>query len=103
MKKSRSPFRGDQKLPPFGGDKGMNRKRWLLIALMSSLLLLSCVSMWGQATATATLQGTVTDKSQAVIKSAEVTITSKATGAVRTVTSNETGEYRADLQPGIYS
>src|ERR1041385_6243839 len=81
----------------------MNRKRWLLIALMSSLLLLSCVSMWGQATATATLQGTVTDKSQAVIKSAEVTITSKATGAVRTVTSNETGEYRADLQPGIYS
>src|ERR1043166_5341215 len=81
----------------------MNRKRWLLIALMSSLLLLSCVSMWGRATATATLQGTVTDKSQAVIKSAEVTITSKATGAVRTVTSNETGEYRADLQPGIYS
>src|ERR1043166_8371930 len=30
-------------------------------------------------------------------------MSSKATGAVRTVTSNETGEYRADLQPGIYS
>src|ERR1051326_2115588 len=81
----------------------MNRKRCLLIALMSSLLLLSCVSMWGQATATATLQGIVTDKNQAVIKSAEVTIANKATGATRTVNTNDVGEYRADLQPGIYS
>ncbi|HET8890472.1 MAG TPA: carboxypeptidase regulatory-like domain-containing protein [Candidatus Angelobacter sp.] len=81
----------------------MNRKRWLLIALMSSLLLLSCVNMWGQATATATLQGTVTDKSQAVIKSAEVTVTSKATGASRTINTNEAGEYRIDLAPGIYT
>jgi len=81
----------------------MNRKQCLLIALMSSLLLLSCVSMWGQATATATLQGTVTDKQQAVIKSAEVTITNKGTGAARTVNTNDVGEYRVDLQPGIYS
>ena len=81
----------------------MNRKRCLLIALMSSLLLLSCVSMWGQATAIATLQGTVTDKSQAVIKSAEVTITNKGTGAARTVNTNDMGEYRVDLQPGIYT
>ncbi len=81
----------------------MNRKQCLLIALMGSLLLLSCVSMWGQATATATLQGTVTDKQQAVIKSAEVTITNKGTGAARTVNTNDVGEYRVDLQPGIYS
>jgi hypothetical protein len=81
----------------------MNRKRWLLIALMASMMLLTCVAMWGQATATATLQGTVTDKSQAVIKSAEVTITNKDTGAIRTVTTNDTGEYRIDAQPGIYS
>ncbi len=81
----------------------MNRKRWLLVALMSSLLLLSCATLWGQATATATLQGTVTDKSQAVIKSAEVTVTNKATGASRTVTTNDAGEYRVDVQPGIYT
>jgi hypothetical protein len=81
----------------------MNRKRWLMITLMASLLLLSCVAMWGQATANATLSGTVTDKSQAVIKSAEVTITNKATGATRTVTTNDAGEYRLDTQPGIYS
>jgi hypothetical protein len=81
----------------------MNRKRWLLIALMASMVLLTCVAMWGQATATATLQGTVTDKSQAVIKSAEVTITNKDTGATRTVTTSDTGEYRLDVQPGTYS
>jgi carboxypeptidase family protein/TonB-dependent receptor-like protein len=81
----------------------MNRKRWLLIALMASLMLVTCVAMWGQATANATLQGTVTDKSQAVIKSAEVTITNKDTGATRTVTTNDTGEYRIDVQPGVYS
>jgi outer membrane receptor protein involved in Fe transport len=81
----------------------MNRKRCQLIALICGLMLLSCVSLWGQATATATLQGTVTDKTQAVIKSAEVTVVSKATGAIHTVTTNDAGEYRVDLQPGFYT
>ena len=82
----------------------MNRKRWLLIALMSSLLLLSCVSMWGQATANASLQGTITDKSQAVIGKAEVTLTNKQTGATKTTTTNDTGGYQFDsLSAGMYS
>lgn len=81
----------------------MNRKRCQVIALICGLMLLSCVSLWGQATATATLQGTVMDKSQAVIKSAEVTAVSKATGATRTTTTNEAGEFRFDLQPGVYT
>ncbi|HST79059.1 MAG TPA: TonB-dependent receptor [Verrucomicrobiae bacterium] len=81
----------------------MNRKRCQIIALISALMLLSCVSLWGQATASATLQGTITDKTQAVIKSAEVTVVSKATGATRTVTTNDAGEYRVDLQPGFYT
>ena len=81
----------------------MNRKRCQLIALICGLMLLSCVSLWGQATATATLQGIVTDKTQAVIKSAEVTVVSKATGAIHTTTTNDAGEYRVDLQPGFYT
>ena len=82
----------------------MNRKRWLLIGLMSSLLLLSCVNMWGQATATVNLVGTVTDKSQAVIKSADITVINNATGATRTTHTSDSGEYRVDLlQPGIYT
>jgi len=81
----------------------MNRKRWLFIALIGSLMLLSCAAMWGQATANATLQGTVADKTQAVIKSADITVVNKATGAIHTTTSNDAGEYRLDLAPGIYS
>ncbi|HEX3586094.1 MAG TPA: TonB-dependent receptor [Candidatus Angelobacter sp.] len=83
----------------------MNRKRYLLIALMSSLLLLSCVSMWGQATANSSVQGTITDKTQAVIgNKAEVTLTNKETGVVRTTKTNDTGEYRFDsLSAGVYS
>src|SRR6185312_14218422 len=94
-------FRG--KLPPTKEERGMNRKRCLFIALISGLTLLSCVCLWGQATATATLQGTVMDKTQAVVKSAEITAVSKATGATRTTTTNDAGEYRFDLQPGVYT
>jgi len=72
---------------------------------MSSLLLLSCVSMWGQATATATLQGTVMDKSQAVIgNKAEVTLTNKENGVTRTTKTNDAGEYRFEsLSAGQYT
>src|SRR6476660_10079974 len=81
----------------------MKSKRWLCLAVMCCLVVLLSTTLFGQATNNATLQGTVTDKNQAVIKSAEVTITNKATGAIRTVNSNDVGEYRADLQPGIYT
>jgi hypothetical protein len=80
----------------------MNRKQCLCIALMG-FLLLGCASMWGQATAVGTVQGTVTDKSQAVIKGADVTITNKDTGATRTTKTNDAGEYRVDVQPGVYN
>ena len=83
----------------------MNSKRWLCIAVMSCFVLLSAVSMFGQATASASLQGTITDKSQAVIgNKAEITITNKETGATKTTTTNDTGGYHFDsLQAGIYS
>src|SRR5215472_11561256 len=58
---------------------------------------------FGQATATGTLQGTVVDKSQAVVVGAEVVATFKATGATRTATTNDTGSYRFDFaQAGTY-
>ncbi len=59
--------------------------------------------LFSQATATGTIQGTVTDKSQAVVTGAEVTATFKATGAVRTTTSSDTGTFRFDFaQAGVY-
>src|SRR2546423_212528 len=81
----------------------MNWKRCIWIAATASLLLLSCANLWGQATAAATIQGTVTDKSQAVLGKADVTITNKETGATRTTKTNSAGEYRFDLLPaGVY-
>src|SRR5262245_50626021 len=83
----------------------MNSKRWLFIAVMGCLVLLSTVSLFGQVTARATLQGTIVDKSQAVIgNKAEVTVTNKETGASRTTKTSDTGEYRFDLLPaGTYT
>jgi len=71
---------------------------------MSCLVILSCTSLWGQATATANLAGTVTDKTGAAIRGAEVTLVNNATGATRTTTTNDAGEYRFDLlQAGVYT
>src|SRR5215468_8579699 len=82
----------------------MQSKRWLQATFLICLLLVSCGTLFGQATATSSLQGTVVDKSQAILGGAEVTLTSKATGESRTVKTNGAGEYKFDLIPaGIYS
>jgi outer membrane receptor protein involved in Fe transport len=65
----------------------------LFVAVFSSGYLL------GQATATGTIQGTVTDQSQAVVPGAQVVATFKATGVTRTATTNDTGAYRFDFVP----
>ncbi len=55
-------------------------KRWLFILVVGCLVLLGSISLFGQATANASLEGTVMDKSQAVIgNKAEVTLINKAT------------------------
>src|SRR5499433_2982946 len=82
----------------------MQSKRWLQATIFICLLLVSCGTLFGQATATSSLQGTVVDKSQAVLGGAEVTLTSKATGETRTTKTNGAGEYRFDLIPaGFYN
>jgi len=59
---------------------------------------------FAQATASGTIQGTVTDKSGAVVSGAEVIAKSKATDTTRTATSSDTGYYRFELLPaGIYT
>jgi hypothetical protein len=51
----------------------------------------------------ATLNGTITDESGAVIAKANVTVTNSATGVARTATTNDAGIYVVpDLQPGDY-
>ncbi|HKW56654.1 MAG TPA: TonB-dependent receptor [Candidatus Acidoferrum sp.] len=80
-------------------------KRLTYVALMG-LIFLSLASgrTFGQATASGTIQGTVTDPSGAVISGAEVVAKSKATDLTRTTASSDSGDYRFELLPvGTYA
>jgi hypothetical protein len=80
-------------------------KRILCFGIIVALLLLiNAGNAAAQATAGATVQGTVLDKSQAAVASAEVVITNKATSATRTATTSDTGYFRFDLlTAGFYT
>src|SRR6266478_4124643 len=78
-------------------------KRWHLgtAVLLAALLIFSPRAV-GQAV-NATLLGTVTDESGAVVAGAKITITEMKTGVVHTVDTNESGNYEVpDLAPGQY-
>jgi hypothetical protein len=78
----------------------------LMYLLLVGVLLLSLGSgnAFAQATASAALQGTITDQSDAAIKGAKVEITSKDQGWTRNAGTSETGFYSFELLPaGIYS
>src|SRR5689334_1286218 len=75
------------------------RKFYLVLSLALLLACLSTSNLFAQATASATLQGTVMDKSGAVVPGAEVKVTQKETGLVRTATTSSAGLYRFDLLP----
>jgi carboxypeptidase family protein len=80
------------------------RKGILFVALLLLTWSFGQQVSFAQATASATLVGTVTDKTQAVIKSATVTITNNATGVTRAVMTNDEGVYRFELlSAGKYS
>jgi hypothetical protein len=68
---------------------------------LSALFAVCTLGTWGQSTAT--LSGTVTDPSGAVIPNAHIAVHSLATGAVRVVNSDSAGLYVVpSLQPGDY-
>jgi outer membrane receptor protein involved in Fe transport len=73
----------------------------LMYLLLVGVVLLSLGSnnAFGQATASATIQGTVTDKSGAVVSGAEVVVKNKGNDVTRTATTSDTGYYRFELLP----
>jgi len=74
-------------------------------ALLSVLFVLVTATghLLAQATATGTLQGTISDQSQALVAGAQVTATFKATGVTRSATTSGSGTYRFDFVPaGTY-
>ena len=81
----------------------IHTKWYLLVAMMLLTPMTLAGYLFGQATATGTIQGTVTDKSQAVVVGAQVVVTFKATGATRTANTSDTGSFRFDFMPaGTY-
>ncbi|MES2391176.1 MAG: TonB-dependent receptor [Acidobacteriota bacterium] len=74
----------------------------LKLFFLAGLLAMFSASLWGQSLAT--LSGTVTDPTGAVVPNAQVKITSLATGIDRTLVTDSAGLYVAPaLQPGDYS
>ena len=70
----------------------------------SLVLLLLTVTLWSgyllaQATATGTIQGTVSDVSGALVVGAKVQATQRSTGTTRTTVTDGAGEYRFELMP----
>lgn len=79
-----------------------SHKRMGVSALVLTAMLVLSMAAWGQ-TATSGLVGTVTDPQGAAVVGAQVSLTSRATGAVRSVRTNEQGLYRfTALAPGRY-
>jgi hypothetical protein len=78
----------------------------ILFKPISFAVLLTCLlaaTAFGQTT-TGSLTGTVTDPTGAVVAGATVTVTNPATGAERSVESNEQGAFNVPaLQPGKYT
>jgi hypothetical protein len=84
---------------------GANRWLWKHVAICAALiaaLLAFTPATWAQENATVT--GTVSDSSGAVVPNATVNLTNPATGQTRSVTSNDVGAYRfANVGIGTYN
>src|SRR5260370_30069591 len=76
--------------------------RMLHVWTSAFVLLVTSSTMRGQAV-NATLLGTVTDASGAIVAGAKVTSTEMKTGVSRSTTTNDSGNYAfANLPPGLY-
>jgi len=73
------------------------QKSCFAIALAVASICASSGLLYGQATASGTIQGTVVDPTQALVVGADVLITSKTTGESRATSTSGLGAYRFDL------
>lgn len=81
----------------------IKRSRFLVFVMFTTLLGVLPFRAHGQAV-TATIVGTVTDPTGAVIAGARVSITNRGTGITQTGTTNSSGNYEFTfLQPGSYN
>ena len=82
---------------------GEKRSSLRLLGILSLLMAATAVAGWSQAV-NATLLGTVTDATGAVVPNAKLTITETQTGVVHPAKTNESGNWNVpNLPPGVYS
>src|SRR5215813_7853089 len=82
------------------GTNGLSYRLWMLLAISLALFSVSAPSQ----TQLATIFGTITDPSGAVVPEAQVTIVNKSTGLTREALTDPTGQYRlAGLPTGNYA
>jgi hypothetical protein len=85
-------------------DKKKMRRLVYLLFVVVLFLSLGSGNTFAQANASAALQGTITDQSDAAIKGGKVAIASKDQGWTRSADTSDAGFYRFELLPaGIYS
>src|SRR2546427_8868297 len=85
------------------GEGDMNRLKGGYLTGVVLVVLILGMTAFGQVGINATLSGTVSDASGALIPGVEVTAKNTGTGVVSTLITNESGTYRfASLQPGSY-
>jgi Carboxypeptidase regulatory-like domain len=78
--------------------------KWLAQSLFTFIILMGITAGWLSGQGLATLSGTVTDPSGAIVPEVTVTVTNASTGVVSTTITNTTGFYRiAGLIPGEYT
>ena len=81
----------------------MTKRTRLVFNFFGTVLLLGIWTVVGFAQTSGEMSGLVTDPSGAAVSGANVTITNKATGATRSITSNSEGLYSfPSLFPGVY-
>ncbi|MGH9803151.1 MAG: carboxypeptidase regulatory-like domain-containing protein, partial [Blastocatellia bacterium] len=84
----------------------MNTKQHYLLraSMLFAALLLTFASAFAQQSATATIEGVITDPNNAVVVGAKVSARNVDTGQTREITTDATGLYRLPaLQPGTYA
>ena len=80
----------------------MSRMVYIRFLLVVAVLFLSLTTAWGQYGAS--IEGTIADKSGAVVPGATVTVTNQGTGVSRNTAAGGSGFYRiSGLQPGRYT
>jgi Carboxypeptidase regulatory-like domain len=86
------------------GVKGNHSVALSIVSMSLFLFALCALPAWGQAVATGTVVGTVTDNSGAVVAGASVTLVDNARGDTRTTTTNDVGHYIfSNTPPATYT